>query len=48
VAARLFILIPDGAKSPRRSIPILLFAVLDRPVHYFTTLMRYPQVSSHV
>ncbi len=30
--------------SPRRSIPILLYAVLDRPVHDFTTLMRYPQV----
>lgn len=27
-----------------RSIPILLYAVLDRPVKYFTTLMRYPQV----
>lgn len=26
------------------SVPILLFAVLDRPVHYFATLMRYPQM----
>ena len=26
------------------SLPILLFAVLDRPVRHFSTLMRYPQV----
>ena len=28
----------------RRRIPILLFAVLDRPVKHFDTLMRYPEV----
>ena len=27
------------------SIPILLFAVLDRPVKHFVTLIRYPQVT---
>lgn len=27
------------------SIPILLFAVLDRPVQHFATLIRYPQAS---
>ena len=26
------------------SIPILLYAVLDRPVKHFVTLIRYPQV----
>ena len=26
------------------SMPILLFSILDRPVKYLTTLMRYPQV----
>ena len=26
------------------SVPILIFAVLDRPVRHFATLMRYPQV----
>ena len=26
------------------SVPILLFAVLDRPVHRIETLLRYPQV----
>ncbi len=26
------------------SLPILLYAVLDRPVRHFSTLMRYPQV----
>ena len=28
------------------SVPILLFAVLDRPVQHFATLIRYPQASS--
>lgn len=26
------------------SLPVLFFSLLDRPVKYFTTLMRYPQV----
>jgi len=28
------------------SVPILIFAVVDRPVQHFETLIRYPQASS--